>query len=132
MVFVAPPFGAAGAGQKPGATRGTGHGASGQQSLLRPHAYFVKMPQQVGRILIDPVRSRALQLILTVAAGKQTHSQGSAAASRKQIPDAIAHDNGIGNRYAQAFGGGEEEIRVRFGAGNLITCNHGSTALQSQ
>src|SRR5947209_13187835 len=39
-------------------------------------AHLVDMPQQVGRILIDAIGARALELLLAVAAGEQADPEG--------------------------------------------------------
>jgi len=40
-----------------------------------PDADLVQVPLQVGRVLVDPVRSRSLQFVLDVAAREQSHAQ---------------------------------------------------------
>ena len=44
--------------------------------LLESDADFIQVSEQVGRILIDPIGSRPLQLLTAIAPGKQSHREG--------------------------------------------------------
>ena len=55
------------------------------------------MLQQIGRILIDSIGAGLLELILTVAAGKQTDPKRPGAACGEKIPDAVTDHDRIAN-----------------------------------
>ena len=72
------------------------------QSLLLRCSYpnLIQVPQQVSRILIDAIGARLFELILAVTAGEQADSKRTGPAGSQEIPDAIAHHDGVTDLYA--------------------------------
>jgi hypothetical protein len=66
------------------------------------------MSEQIGRILIDAIRTGAIEFVFAVAAGKETDAQGAGATRGKQVPDAVAHDDRILDGNLQAGGRGKK------------------------
>src|SRR5262245_27123899 len=57
---------------------------------------FIQVPHEVGGIVINTVGAGAFELILAIAARKQTHAQRrSGSAGGQHVPNAVAHDDGI-------------------------------------
>ena len=54
--------------------------------VLQSDADFIQMSEDIGRVLIDPIGSGALQLIPAIAPGEQSHREGERgrAASKSQ------------------------------------------------
>jgi hypothetical protein len=46
------------------------------------------------------------------------------AASGEQVPDAVAHDHGVGDIGAQPLRRSEKQIGIRFRAAHLVSRNH--------
>ena len=65
-----------------------------------PPADLVDMPQQVGRVLVDPVGARPHQLVLAIAARQQADAERPGAPRRQHVPDAVAHHAGALDRLA--------------------------------
>ena len=63
------------------------------RSGIRPDADLVEVTQQIGRLLVDAVRARALELVLAVPAGQQPDAQCARAPRRQQVPHAVADDD---------------------------------------
>ena len=68
-------------------------GAYARQRTSATPAHFVQVIKHVGRILIDPVGTGALEFIGPVSAAQKTHAQRLAAPRRKHVPNTVAHAN---------------------------------------
>jgi hypothetical protein len=79
--------------------------------------------QQVGGILIHPVRPGTLELVETIAAGQQSDPECLAAPGGQHVPDAVADHNGTADRDIQFLGGGDEQVRVRLRILDVVACN---------
>ena len=60
-------------------------------SLGGSDPYFVEVPPQIGRVLINSVRAGSFEFILAVAAGKQPHCECAGPAGGENVPNAVAH-----------------------------------------
>src|SRR5690348_10376112 len=65
----------------------------GISDRLGPAADLVDVAQEVGRILIYPHGTGALELVLAIAAGEEAHSQAAGAPGGQHVPDAVADDD---------------------------------------
>src|SRR2546426_940859 len=64
------------------------------------------MPQQVGRIIVHPVRTRPLELVSPVPPRKQANSQRQGPSRGEHIPDAVADYDAVGDWDVELLGGG--------------------------
>ena len=53
-------------------------------------ADFIQVPQQIGRILIDPGRAGSFQFFLAVSTRQQPHAECTGASRREHVPDGVA------------------------------------------
>src|SRR4051794_21817050 len=81
------------------------------------------MREQAGRVLVDAVRAGAFQLLLAVAAGEYSDTDGARTASCEEVPHAVTDDDRIVNRDAELFGGGEKQVGIGLGVADLIARN---------
>ena len=79
------------------------------------------MPQQVGRIIVHPVRTRPLELVSPVPPRKQANSQRQGPSRGEHIPDAVADYDAVGDWDVELLGGSQKHIGVRFGVAHLIS-----------
>ena len=105
-----------------------GRSCGAREALHAANAELIQMPQQVRRILVDPIRARALQFFLAVATGEQAHSQGASPPGGQQIPDTVPHDNRLVDGHAEPRRGGDEQVRVRLGVFHLLPVTTGTAA----
>jgi len=89
-----------------------------------PH--FVQVTQEVSRIGVDAVRARPLQLVLAVASGHEPDAEGAGPPRREEIPDAVAHHDGLLNGAAEHIGGGYEQIGIRLRVRDQVPRDDGS------
>src|SRR5262245_65985594 len=89
--------------------------------MLAAGADFVDMVEQIRRVLIDTVRTGALELILAVAARQETNAQGAGALSGQHVPDAVADHGRAPDWNTQPIGSGEEQVRIRLGELHLVS-----------
>src|SRR5882762_7687793 len=106
--------------------------AEASRSRNGPNAHFVQVPQQVGRILIDAIGAGSTEFVLTIATGKQSNAKSIGATRCEQVPNAVANNDGLMNRNAQTFGGGEKQVGVGLGAIHLIAGDHGNVGRNVQ
>ena len=96
-----------------------------RRKLFRgPNADLIQVLQQVGRIFVNAIRICSFKLALTVTALKQSHSKGRGAPRRKQIPNTVAYNVRRADFCTESFDCCKEEVRIRFGIANLISCNY--------
>src|SRR5437867_70426 len=69
---------------------------------------------QFGRIAVNAEGAGARELVLAVSSAQQSDTQHSRAACGQQIPNRIAHDIAVIDRYAQPLLTIEKKIRRRF------------------
>src|SRR5438128_11391200 len=63
------------------------------RSFRDAHPHLVQVLQQVGRVLVHPIRASALQLLRPVAARQEADAECASAAGGEQIPYAVPdHD----------------------------------------
>lgn len=94
---------------------------SGRGGLIRtPDADLVEMAQEIAGVGVDPVGTGAAQLVVAIAAGEQSDSEGTGALRGKQVPDRIADHHAVGDVDAELVSGGDEEVGVRFGMPDQI------------
>ena len=67
------------------------------------HPQLVEVLEQIGGILVDPVRSRPRQLLLAVAAGQQSDAQRPGAPRRQEVPHAVADHGRVLDRRRPAW-----------------------------
>src|SRR5439155_22632020 len=103
-----------------------------QPSLSGPDPYLVQVRQQVRGILVDPVGAGTLELILAVAARQETDAERAGAVGGEEIPDAVADDDGRGDRYSETLGGRQEEVWIGLGALHLVPRDHGHVRAHRQ
>ena len=53
-------------------------------------ADFIQVPQQIGRILIDPGRAGSFQFFLAVSPRQQPHAECTGASRREHVPNGVA------------------------------------------
>src|SRR5687767_11313647 len=82
------------------------------------------MAKQVRRVLVDAVGTRSLELVGAVSPREQSHADCPSAASRKEIPDAVSDDDGVGYVHSRTLGGSEKQVGIGLGALNLVSSNH--------
>ena len=75
-------------------------------SIGRADADLVEMIQHVPGVLVDAIGSSFLQLVLPVATRQEPDRKGAGALSGQEVPNAVADDDGVLNRHAEAVGGG--------------------------
>src|SRR5579859_2327771 len=56
---------------------------------------FVEMVQQIGRVLVHPIRAGPLELFLSVAPGEEADRQRARPAGGQEIPDTVAHHDRV-------------------------------------
>jgi hypothetical protein len=64
---------------------------------VRSHADLVEMMQEIGRVVVDAVRSSALELFPAVAAREETHAECAGAARSQKVPHAVPDNNRVGH-----------------------------------
>src|SRR4051794_2954178 len=88
---------------------------SAPSSVVRSRSDFVEMEQHVGRIVVDPERSGALQLLAAVAAGEQADSKRPTARSGDHVPDAVADDVAALRAGPEPLRGLDEQVGIGLG-----------------
>jgi hypothetical protein len=73
----------------------------------RSHADLVEMTQQIGRIVVDAVRSSALDLFPAVAAREETYAEFAGAARGQKVPYAVPDNNRVGHINAESIAAGD-------------------------
>jgi hypothetical protein len=70
----------------------------------RSHVDLVEMTQQIGRVVVDAVRSSALELFPAVAAREEIHAECAGAARRQKVPHTVPDNNRVGpNQHRAAW-----------------------------
>src|SRR5207247_11446559 len=85
-----------------------------------PHPHLVEVVQEVGRILVHPVRPGALELFLSITTREQSYAEGAGTASCEQVAYAGPYHDGLIDRVPQPFGGREEQTGVGRGLFQLV------------
>ena len=88
------------------------------------------MVQKIGRILVDAVSARTLQLLLSVPAGQKSDAKSPSAASGQHIPNTVADDRGSLDLTSHSLRGCQEKIRVGFRALEIGDSSAGDTGNQ--
>jgi hypothetical protein len=100
--------------------------------LRSAHTDLVQMSEQVRRVLVDAVSPGAVELTPSIPAGEETDAKGPSPLGGEEIPDAVADDEAGVRGDAEAIGGGQEEIRVRLGVSDVVTCHHRNPRWQTE
>src|SRR5690349_12636843 len=90
-------------------------------SRYAARADLVETKEQVHRVLVDAVRACRLQLVHAVAAGEAASLERAGTARDQQMPDTVSDHYGV---HSQPPGSGLEQVRVRQGVRDLVSCNH--------
>src|ERR1700680_1943335 len=86
---------------------------------------FIKMSEQVGGIFVNPHGTGALEFVLPIAAGKQSHAKSPRSTCGQHIPDRIADHDRVLDLGTETIGRRQEKVRIRLGMLDLITSHHG-------
>lgn len=87
-------------------------------------AHLVQVPEQVGRVLENPVGTGTLQLLAAGATGEQSDAERACPLCREHVPDRIADHADRVHRHAKTLLRGDEQVRVRLGAADLVAGDH--------
>ncbi len=97
-----------------------------------PHTDFVKMTQEVSRVLVDAVGTGAFQFLLPVASRQEADSNRPCPAGGEHVPDAVPHHDAPVNRYVEMLRRGDEHIRIRFGVADLVPRHNRDTCVECE
>src|SRR5580765_7390247 len=89
--------------------------------VLQSDADFIQMSEDIGRVLIDPIGSGALQLIPAIAPGEQSHREGERAARGQQIPDAVSDDDATAHANFQLLPCCDKQIGIGIREADVVT-----------
>jgi hypothetical protein len=87
-------------------------------------ANFIKVPEEVGRIFVNPSGTGALKFLLSVTAGQQSDAQRPRPTRRKHIPDRIADHDGVFDICTETVSGRQKKVRIRFGILDLVASHN--------
>jgi len=73
-------------------------------SIDAPDAHLVQMQQQVGRIIVDPVSSGALQFFTAISPREEADAQRPGPSRGEHVPDAVTDDHRITDVYSEPIG----------------------------
>ena len=90
------------------------------------------MPEQVGRIFIDPVGTRPLKFFLSISSGEKPDSQSLRSPGSQLVPNTIPNHDRILNFHAEAGSGRDKEVGIGFRKVDLISGNNGNTGLDGK
>ena len=90
------------------------------EQLRLADADFVEVGKEVGRVAVHPHGSCPQELVFAGTTGEQTDPQAPGPHRGQHVPDAVAHDHRVGHIHTEAGGGGDEEVRIGLGVGDLV------------
>jgi hypothetical protein len=99
----------------------------GAGSGFSPHTDLVEMTKEIPRILVDAIRSRALEFFSTVPSREEADAECAGAARSQKIPHAIPDHDSVGNVHCNLFARGDEEVRIRLRMLDPVTRDHRRT-----
>src|SRR3979490_2886434 len=86
----------------------------------RPAANLIDVPEEIGRIVVDPTGASPLKLVAAVTAGQKAYAELAGALRSQHGPDTVADDQGGLDPRTQLRGSGQEEIRIGLAVFHLV------------
>jgi hypothetical protein len=94
---------------------------------VRSHADLVEMTQEIGPVVVDAVRSSALELFPAVAAREETHAERAGAPRSQEVPHTVPDNNRVGHINTKSIAGSDKKVRIGLSMLDLISRNHRHT-----
>ena len=69
---------------------------------LLPATDLIDVPEEVGRIFVDPAGAGALELFAAVTSGQQAHAQRAGALRSQHVPDTVTDHQGALDPHLQS------------------------------
>jgi hypothetical protein len=86
---------------------------------------FIKMPEQVGGIFVNPCGTSALKFFLRVAAGQQSNAMGPCPTRGQHVPGRIADHDGVFDLGPETVDRRQEKVGIRLSILDLIARHYG-------
>jgi hypothetical protein len=88
------------------------------------HADLVEMAEEIARVVVDPVRSSALEFLPAVTAREETHAKCAGAARSQKVPNAVPDNNRVGHINTESIAGSNKKVRIGLGMLDLVARDH--------